>query len=306
MTDGFKILIGYDGSESADAAIDDLLRAGLPEKGVEALVVSVAEVWLPPLDEDGDEHRHFATPALKRRFEENLEILENAKASAAEAARRVEGHFPDWSVLSEGTYGSPAWELLAFANKFECDLIAVGAKGVSAVERVLLGSVSQKIVTEANCPVRVSRGKVIVEDSPVRLVVGYDGTEGSREAVRTIAYRDWPENTEVKVVIVEDSMFVRSSLEFDVDEIKSVGNELVENLSKIPLNAELTILEGNPKTQLVNVSAEWDADCIFIGATRYNDILTKYLLGSVSTAVVSRAHCSVEVVRPAGYDSKKH
>ncbi len=42
-----KILIGYDGSECADAALDDLGQAGLPEAG-EIHLLSIAEVWLPP------------------------------------------------------------------------------------------------------------------------------------------------------------------------------------------------------------------------------------------------------------------
>ncbi len=42
-----KILIAYDGSSCAEAALDDLLRAGLPEAG-EFRVISVAEVWLAP------------------------------------------------------------------------------------------------------------------------------------------------------------------------------------------------------------------------------------------------------------------
>ena len=42
-----KILVAYDGTPPADAAIDDLTMAGLPETG-EAVVLSVAEVWLPP------------------------------------------------------------------------------------------------------------------------------------------------------------------------------------------------------------------------------------------------------------------
>jgi nucleotide-binding universal stress UspA family protein len=42
-----KILITYDGSECAEAALDDLRRAGLPP-AADALVVSVTEVWLPP------------------------------------------------------------------------------------------------------------------------------------------------------------------------------------------------------------------------------------------------------------------
>lgn len=41
-----KVLIAYDGSESADTAIGGLTRAGLPIEA-DALVVSVAEVWLP-------------------------------------------------------------------------------------------------------------------------------------------------------------------------------------------------------------------------------------------------------------------
>jgi hypothetical protein len=45
-----KILIGYDGSESADAALHDLQRAGLPDDA-EALIVSVADVIMVPTDE---------------------------------------------------------------------------------------------------------------------------------------------------------------------------------------------------------------------------------------------------------------
>jgi hypothetical protein len=43
-----KIVIGYDGSEYADAALDDLLRAGLP-RDAEALIISVAEGVMQPL-----------------------------------------------------------------------------------------------------------------------------------------------------------------------------------------------------------------------------------------------------------------
>ena len=42
-----KILIAYDGSNCAEAALDDLVRAGLPATG-EFSVMSVAEVWRAP------------------------------------------------------------------------------------------------------------------------------------------------------------------------------------------------------------------------------------------------------------------
>ena len=46
-----KLLIGYDGSESADAAVEDIQRAGLP-RDTEAIVFAVADVWFypPPAD----------------------------------------------------------------------------------------------------------------------------------------------------------------------------------------------------------------------------------------------------------------
>ena len=44
-----KVLIGYDGSESADIALDELKRAGLPGE-TEILVVAVGDLWMPPTD----------------------------------------------------------------------------------------------------------------------------------------------------------------------------------------------------------------------------------------------------------------
>ena len=50
-----KLLISHDGTECADAAIDDLRRAGLPDSG-EAMILSVAEVWAYTKSVDGRVH----------------------------------------------------------------------------------------------------------------------------------------------------------------------------------------------------------------------------------------------------------
>ena len=47
MANRMKILVGYDGSKCADAALDDLRRAGLPADA-QVKVLSVVENWLPP------------------------------------------------------------------------------------------------------------------------------------------------------------------------------------------------------------------------------------------------------------------
>ena len=62
-----RVLIAYDGSESANKGIEDLIRAGLPSEA-DALVVTVAEVWLPPPPDvvTVDTLPHQISEALKR------------------------------------------------------------------------------------------------------------------------------------------------------------------------------------------------------------------------------------------------
>ncbi len=294
MEKNFRILIAYDGSGFADAAIDDLASAGLPANS-EATVLSVAEVWLPPHREG--EKLEFVTEGLARHYEENVEILAESRKLAEQAAARVRAVFPGWNVTAEATYGSAAWEILFRAEELEPDLIVVGAQGVFGLEQLLIGSVAQKVVTEAPCSVRVARGKVEVEPAPVRIVVGYDGTAGADRTVESVIARDWPAESEVKVVLVQDTALIRTSFQIEDDEVEQTGKAVVEKLREAGLKASLVIREGNPKHVIVEEAENWSADSIFIGATKFDDLITKYLLGSVSSAVVTRAHCSVEVVR---------
>jgi nucleotide-binding universal stress UspA family protein len=150
MTTSMKVLVAYDGSPGADAALDDLKRAGMPDV-VEALVVSVAELWLPPPS---------ATfkPVLTSATELLPAPVEAARNLALEASRRLQTIFPAWDVRAEGLVGSPASAALIKADEWKPNLIVVGSHGRSALGRFMLGSVSQKIVTEAHCSVRVARG----------------------------------------------------------------------------------------------------------------------------------------------------
>jgi hypothetical protein len=59
----------------------------------------------------------------------------------------------------------------------------VGSQGRNAVGRLVLGSVSLKVLSEAACSVRVARhssAETIDENSPQRIVIGIDGSPDSR------------------------------------------------------------------------------------------------------------------------------
>lgn len=298
MTSKYKVLIGYDGSAFADAALDDLANAGLAGKDVDAHIISVAEVWLPPETPEG---LTFATAGMRRQHDEHVVVFESTKAMVKRAADSLQNRFPEWNVTAEATYGSPAWEILFKASHFKPDLIVLGARGVTGLDRILIGSVSQKVLTEADTSVRIARGKVEVEPAPMRILLAYDGSDGSKAAVESILSRNWPAASEVRVVILHDSAGVISTLNIKTDAIKTAAQEVVAKINAAGLQAEYVALEANPKNGIVAEAEHWKADCIFAGATGHTGALRKFIIGSVSAAVAERAHCSVEVVRPNGY-----
>lgn len=320
--DKMKMLIGYDGSDCAEAALDDLQRAGLAPEA-EAMIVSVTELWLPPPPPSSyeivEQARHVGVPAdLKTVYERDSPPLEEARNLALKASRRVRAKFPEWKVETEAFYGSPAREIIQKAEEWKADLIVVGSHGRSALGRLVLGSVSQKVLTEAHCSVRVARGRVEVEPSPVRILLGVDGSPEAELAVREVASRRWPQGSEARVVIVEDpltpTMFgrfippVKRAVEESNREELEWVEEIIEKAGRELKTAELkvtsSIIEGTPKHVLVEEAESWDADCIFVGSTGIGR-LGRFLLGSVSAAVAARASCSVEVIRAKRTDSHK-
>jgi nucleotide-binding universal stress UspA family protein len=310
-----KVLIAYDGSRCADAALDDLTHAGLPDTG-QALIVTVAEVWLPPPPPSAYEVVELATKAqtpvaLERKYMAASKGVTEAERLAARAAARLQGNFPNWSVKSEGSWGSPTWELHSRARDIDADLIVVGSHGRSALGRLLLGSISQWLLSEAHCSVRVARGRIDEPDMPVRLVVGIDGSAAAKAALDQVIARKWPALSEVVVLVADEPLeptlvgdiipIVRYTVEQSNEQehmhAVKLANAAVKRLRAAGLRARAEVRVGNPKRVLVEFAKEWRADCIFLGATGGSGRLENFLLGSVAAAVAARAHCSVEVVR---------
>ena len=317
MTGQMKILIAYDGSECADAALDDLQKAGLPRSGVEALAVSVAEIWLPPpppsVYEIVEAAGEMQTPAdLQRWYGKGSQAVAEAEQLSARAAERLRKNFPGWTVAAEATCGSPAWEVIMKADGWKPDLVVVGSHGRNALGRFVLGSVSQKVLTEARTSVRVARGRVEVEPAgPARIVVGVDGSPGAQAAVREVASRAWPPGSAARVVVADDPVvpspvgnlippvtrWVEESNQSERERVLKMADAAADELRAAELKAVAIVVEGDPKRVLIEEAERWGADSIFVGSTGFSNRFERFLLGSVSAAVAARAHCSVEVVR---------
>lgn len=306
-----RLLFAYDGSNFSEAALDDIAKAGLPANG-EAMVVSVSEIWLPPADGDnGSETDPYIEAIVRKHRERGERSLSEAAAYSRHAAGRLKTVLDNWNVADEATYGSPAWEIIKASERFAADLIVVGSHGHSAVGRLFLGSISQKVLTEAKCSVRVARGRVEVEPAPIRIAIGFDGSGGAQAAVEAVAERNWPENTEVRLIAASDSpaptaigRFLPPVAGWTHEEAKA-EQEMIEKLCEPALarlrdkglTATASIVEGNPKHVITREAENWHADSIFVGANAYGSRVERFVLGSTSAAIAARAHCSVEVVR---------
>lgn len=307
-----KILIGYDGSEAADAALADLQHAGLAADS-EVLVMSVADVFVPPpVDEVLDNTFPMYLPEGVRRADERARHkLEQVTNLAKGASERIKSMFPDWRVAYQAEADSPAWALIKRADEWKPDLIIVGARGHSVFGgRLILGSISQRVLYEARCSVRIARGLNKEPGRPLRLLIGTDNSVDSQAAVEAVCNRRWPTGTEVGLLTVVDTVmpvvagagaavkWIEVADESNWGQVREIFEPAAERIRAAGLHTEVLIKRGDPADSLIDGSHTWGADCIFVGAKGTRGI-DRLLLGSVSSAVAARAHCSVEIVRPA-------
>lgn len=299
-----KILIGYDGSASADAALDDLQRAGLPDETA-ALLVSVAEVLMPPPPYSDEllglsRASRRVDAAIAQSQSQRKQALKEAEELAAKAREWVRAHFPDWQVEAEGLAGLPSAELIRRADEWQADLVVVGSQGRSTLGQFVLGSVSKQVVTDSRHSVRVGRG-VAGQSSltPPRVMIGVDGSPEAQSALDAVGRRVWPEGTQVRMVTVDDDTSPARLVHIPAAAARRMVEWGEQELRALGVNVSAAIEQGEPQRVLLEEARRWNADAIFVGGRTFDSALERFWLGSVSTALVTKAHCSVEVVRSA-------
>lgn len=309
-----KVLIAYDGSSYANAAIADLRHAGLPVK-VEAVVLTVADVWLPPANATGDERSPETEPLLIAKARSHaIDALTEMRHHAEYAGHQLQQFFPSWRVHTESVTDSPGWAIVKKAEAWPANLVVVGVQGHSALDRVLLGSVSQMVTTHVPCSVRVGRSNLREVGEPVHLLIGYDGSAHADKVVEMVANRQWPAGSQVDLITAIDPLLSTinpwsipglftwlrgnpTDLFATVEAwVTKMAHCAASTLQEHGLAVETVIHHGDPKTILIQAAEQRQADCLFVGARGLSQV-ERMLLGSVSTAVIAHAPCSVEIVR---------
>jgi nucleotide-binding universal stress UspA family protein len=135
-----KIVLAYDGSESADKACSFALDLA-SKYSAELFVVSVAR---PPEPADDVE-----TEAI-------LENAQNHYGKLFEVIKKKAGK-DGINARFEVVVGHPAEQIVRFAEKQQSELIVMGHRGKTLFKRWLLGSVAKRVLSYAHCPVLVIR-----------------------------------------------------------------------------------------------------------------------------------------------------
>ena len=137
----YTVVVAYDFSDTAELALDEALRGASGYGSANLHVVAV-------LDNRAGRHPKFDDAESVRN-----EI--NAVLSAKLGGPAPEGI----DVRVHVRIGVPYEQILDVAEESSADLVVIGTHGRTGVRRVLLGSVSERVVRLANCPVYVVRPK---------------------------------------------------------------------------------------------------------------------------------------------------
>ena len=143
------VVVGYDFSHSGHAALHRAvsLAARAPHHVLHIVCAVSSSASIPSIPVyDGVDAMYAA------RVQEALALEVQQELDRADVTSRI-------NFFVHARIGKPADEILAIASEVGADLIIVGSHGLTGLERLVLGSVSEKIVREAGCSVEVARPK---------------------------------------------------------------------------------------------------------------------------------------------------
>ena len=153
----------------------------------------------------------------------------------------------------------------------------------------------------------------------MKILLATDGSECSKAAVNSVAERPWPKGSEMMIISAMETPFTPTTETWALpdsyyrelervakEQAEAAVNYAIERFSSgNPSGLEITtkIISGPAREIILDEAEKWAADLIVLGSHGYRG-WQRFLLGSVSHAVATHAHCSVEIVRQKPHAEK--
>ncbi len=210
--------------------------------------------------------------------------------------------------------GSPAIQILEWAEEYETDLIVIAPYGQTGWRQALLGSVTAQIIKMSTRPVWVIQPKPPARSSAERafmkirkILCPTDFSESADEALKSAASLAGDYSAELLVAhVVESPPFVPGS----VSTMEAAAVKNLEAVSERMISAKVQVRHlvkcGQPSVQIVDLAEKNDADLIVI-ATHGLTGWRRALLGSVTDRVIKQTTKPMLIIqtKPLGQSPKR-
>ena len=220
------------------------------------------------------------------------------------------------SVHSHLLEGMPAEQIVTFAGESHADLLIAGTDGSTGVNRLLMGSVAERVVCQAPCPVLIFRTRekgnaelvrapeAVTPSVPKHILIPLDFSDCSLDAFEyATQIAKW---FEASVTLLHALEPLSYSLDFNLThpvEIKQLRqaietrlSELADILRKDGLRASYQLREKPSVDTILKTSADEQADLVVLG-THGRRGLSRVLMGSVTASILRRSSCPVLTVK---------
>ncbi|MDW8325609.1 MAG: universal stress protein [Anaerolineales bacterium] len=297
-----RILVPLDGSALSERALAPALKIGELEGSRVTLVrAPVVDLMLVPTVElygnyslRGMEH---AVERARREAHEYLSAMQKAHAR------------PNLELETVVAEGDPAGAILSTATARKSDLIVMSTHGYSGVTRWIMGSVTERVLSGAPCPVLVIRS----ENMPKRMLIPLDGSDLSEKALEPALEVATAFDAQVTLL-----QCVKRIPSWHMEELESVEHGLGLRASDEMMEQARAYLQGvaekystanrpiqvvvryEPAATAILEYAEANSIDMVAMATHGRTGMQKWLYGSVTEKVLRNSHgFAMLVVRPA-------
>jgi nucleotide-binding universal stress UspA family protein len=294
-----KLLIGVDGSENGFAAASMAARLLAPGRQI-ALYHACTPVDVgKQIDQSLHERACQAVANV---------VLDEAKSRLPQLLQNSVETITDDDRAATG--------LIAAADRWGAEMIAVGARGLGRIEGLLMGGVSTAVVRAARVPVLIVRPP-IAETERQRIILTYDSAHPQQQAA-FLQKLNWPPAAEGRIVVVIESMLPshlpdwiqKRARDSDTEAMSQVWltehqqgramkeQELLAYREQLPApwqSQAPLILEGNPAEQLIALFDRERPSLVVVGKAMKN-LFDRFFIGSVSEKVLAHSNCSVLVI----------
>ena len=286
-----RIVVGIDGSQSSGNALEwAVARARLGGEQLE-----LVNAYNLPLNLDFYGYQGLAASnPMEWMTEFSTQLLDAAAA-------RVRALAPELTSTLTSTMGQPAFVLAAASEG--ADAVVVGRRGLGGAASVLLGSVSNRLTIQSECPLVVVGEGDLPTTGPI--LVGVDGTEFGTNALRYAIAEAAVRKTSVRAVAAYEVLHtefepdpelvarMRADVEAEVAGVITRALDEVRGTGAESPSVDHVAVEGRAADAILGQAG--DAQLIVVG-THGKGLVRRVLLGSVSRQVLNDADRPVAVV----------